>query len=171
MFKIINLLFTTLIFFVVLCPGLILNIPPYEYFKNYSFPNSIIQYFNDTELNSDEYLFTNKVDVSSAVVHSVVFSLLLTLFLYLSGSFVKIWQMYEYFIMTLPLFIILTPGLFFSLPVKKYINEGLVDINLDNILFTGDVELYSSVSHGIIFISIILALEVFGFSSKILYTN
>lgn len=170
MLKIINLLVTTLLFFVILSPGLILNIPPYEYFKNYSFPDSIINYLYDNEWNSENYLFTNKVDVPSTLVHALVFSILLTLYLYFNGSFKRIWQAYEYFILILPLFIILTPGLFFSLPIKKYINNGLDEFNLDNILFTGDVELYSSISHGIIFISLILILEIFGFSSKILYT-
>ena len=149
---------TIIIIFVVLSPGLVINLPPIDYFKN-------------SEFSEKTVLFTGKNDVYSSITHGILTSIVISLVLYFYGTFENSYQILQMIYVLIPLSILFSPGLFINLPPLKFIEEGNDSIKEENILFTSRSDFLSSSFHAVVILIILIILESFGYASNVFYTE
>lgn len=148
---------TIITIFVVLSPGLVINLPPIDYFKNNEFSEKTV-------------LFTGKNDVYSSITHAILISILVSLILYFYGTFENSYQILKMIYILIPLSILFSPGLFVNLPPLNFIEERNDSIKEENILFTNRTDFLSSAFHAIVVLVILIILESFGYASNVFYT-
>ena len=132
--------------FVLLTPGIILNLPPVEFLQK-------------NEFSEKTMLFTSVVDIYSSLVHSLIFGILISLILYYNGYFSNFYEsMYLSYVLTALAFI-LTPGLILNFPPLGFVKKGKKSFKENKILFTHKSDILSSIVHGFLVASIILYLN------------
>lgn len=142
-FKFVSIL---LVSFVLLTPGVILNLPP-------------VNFLQKKEFSEKTMLFTSVVDIYSSLVHSLIFGILPSLILYFDGYFSNFNEsMYLSYVLTALAFIF-TPGLILNLPPLDFVKKGKKSFKENKILFTNKSDVLSSIVHGILVILIILYLN------------
>lgn len=132
--------------FVLLTPGIIVNLPPVKFIEKRKF-------------SEDAMLFTSVVDIYSSLVHSLIFGILSSLILYFYGYFNNVTDLFYLSYVLTALAFILTPGLILNLPPLDFATKGKKSFDEDKILFTNKSDLLSSIIHGLILIFIVFYLN------------
>ncbi len=132
--------------FVLLTPGIIVNLPPVNFIEKRKF-------------SEDAMLFTSVVDIYSSLVHSLIFGILSSLILYFYGYFNNVTDLFYLSYVLTALAFILTPGLILNLPPLDFATKGKKSFDEDKILFTNKSDLLSSIIHGLILIFIVFYLN------------
>lgn len=132
--------------FVLLTPGVIVNLPPVKFIEKKKF-------------SEETMLFTSVVDIYSSLVHSLIFGILTSLILYFYGYFLNLNDSFYLSYILTALAFILTPGLILNLPPLDFATKGKKSFNEDKILFTNKSDLLSSIIHGLVIIFIVFYLN------------